>query len=109
MSKLTFDRENALRYQMYLVDHLINKQESQLQSLMQTKQQRVDMRMIMNESPLVWTTAAELLRPETQMYEMEKTISFQRHLKDFLVAKKRAIELLLIDEKDPKVSMVYTL
>ena len=103
MSKLTFNRENALRYQLYLVGHLITKQKKELNKIMEAKQQRLDMRMVMNESPFVWTTMSEVLRPETQILEMEKSITFQNSLVKFLQAKERAIELMIINENDPKV------
>lgn len=104
MSKLTFNRENALRYQLSLVGFMITKQKNELQSLMQTKQQRLDMRVMLNESPHVWKAMSEVLRPETQMIEMEKHIVFQEQLIKFLEAKQRALELMINDENDPKVS-----
>ena len=105
MSSLTFTRENALKYQLCMVGHLLRKQNEQLQSLMQTHQHRLDMRMVLNESPAVWEAMSEVLKPSTQVQSMERSIALQRQLVEFLKAKKKAIELMIEGNTDPKVNM----
>ena len=103
MSALKLDREKALQYQLCMVKQLIEKQQQTVLGARQVLQNRLDMRMILNESPAVWQSMTAVLKPNAQLESFQKDVDFQQQLLDFLKAKQRAIDLLLGDNQNPEV------
>ena len=105
MSTLKFDRNGALQYQLCLVRQLIVKQEELVQQQRCNHQHQVDMRMVLNESPIVWKSMSQVLKPSMSLENFEKDVEFQQQLLEFLRAKQRAIELTIAKVTEPKVSV----
>ena len=103
MSTLKFAPNEALQYQLYMVDQLLVKQNKDLQIMQTNQQHQMEMGLILNESPSVWNSMTEVLKPSAKFQALDKDIAFKQELVNLLKAKKKAILLMLADNKCPKV------
>ena len=102
---LKFNQTDAMKYQLHFVSELIAENKAELQALQHLQQQRMDMKVMVQQTPAVWNTMTQILRPSVQMESMEKTIELQQAVVSFLETKHEALMLMLTDQKCPEVRM----
>ena len=103
---VTFDRQNALKYQESVLSEMIDQAEAELQQLQDDQQQRSIMRNLVNDSLEVWQPLADILQPMNKPFRVNETVKYQRMLIDFMKIKKQAVVQLIEDQEDPKVYSV---
>ena len=100
---LNFDREEALKYQLQITSELLQVHEKDLQGLQKQAENTKTMREMVTGCPDTWKPLLSLMKPTPGQVEAEKYLSFQEKIVQFLKAKKTAIEMVIEDQKDPKV------
>lgn len=100
---LKFNFKEAYLYQKGMIQELILENSSVLDKLKTLKQERMHMRSLVDESPEVWEAMVQIIKPTTQITDSQKRISLQTKIGEFLQLKLEAVDLMILESKDPQV------
>ena len=106
---LNFNRSEALRYQLQITSELLRVNEDDLQCLQKQADNSKKMREMVTGCPDTWKPLLSLMKPTPGQVEAEKYLAFQGKIVQFLTAKKKAIMMVINDQKDPKVNYALIL
>ena len=101
--ELTFNFKEAYLYQKGMILELILDNSNVLDKLKTLKQERMQMRSLVDESPEVWEAMVQIIKPTTQITDSQKRISLQTKIGDFLKLKLEAVDFMILEMKDPQV------
>ena len=104
---LNFDRKQALNYQLQITSELLQVNETTLQNLQKQADNSKKMREMVTGCPDTWKPLLALMKPAPGQVEAEKFLAFQAKIVQFLTAKKKAIVMVMADQKDPKVGCTF--
>ena len=100
---LNFNRTEALEYQFQMASELLQVHEASLQGLQKQADDTIKVREMVTGYPETWKPLVALMKPTAGQAEAEKYLLFQKKIVQFLKAKKKAIHMVMNDQKDPKV------
>ena len=103
--QLAFKVEDAYKYQLALVQHLIRAHSEVLHKLKTMSNERRDMRALVGESPEVWDAMVQIIKPTSQITDAQKKISLQEKIVEFLKLKSQALEFMISGNKVPQVNV----
>ena len=101
--KLAFKLEDAYRYQKYMVVELIHAHSEVLDKLKTMKDERMNMRALVEESPEVWDAMVQIIKPTSQITDANKKITLQEKIVVFLKLKLQALNYMIFDNSSPQV------
>ena len=101
---LKFDRKNALAYQHQMVTEMLKKNTSILRDLAKETKDMKNMRKMLTSCPDTWKPLLQLLKSPSKEEDDEKKLLFQHKVVNFLKTKLGAINLMIEDNRDPKVN-----
>ena len=101
---LNFNRAEALEYQMQIANELICNFEKDLTRLQLQATGTMRAREMVAEYPNTWKPLFALMKPTPGQAEADKYLEFHKKVVSFLKAKREAINMVMTDQKDPKVS-----
>ena len=100
---LNFNRVEALNYQLQMAREMLQVYETDLQRLQRQASATQQTREMVTGCPETWKPLMALMRPTAGQMEADKILAFKEKIVEFLKAKIDAINLVLNDQKDPKV------
>ena len=100
---LTYNRSEALKYQLQMTQDLLRVHEVELQGLQKQADATKEMREMVTNCPDTWKPLLALMRQTPGQIEAEKYLDFNDKVVKFLQAKLNAIQMVIDDQKEPKV------
>ena len=101
---LNFNRSEALSYQLQIMEELLHVHEADLQRLKKQAEDTKVTREMLTNCPETWKPLLALMKPTPGQVEFEKYLNFHDKFVRFLQAKHEAVQMVINDQKDPKVS-----
>ena len=99
-----FGRTDALKYQKFLLMDMINQAEIDLQCLQENHEKQAALKRMINDSSDVWQPMSDILMPMNNVKRASTNVKYQTRLISFMKAKQQAVELLIENDTNPKVS-----
>ena len=108
MSKITvyFGRKDALKYQKFLLNDLINQSEKDLQCMQDLQAKQANLTQMVNTSTEAWQPLSTILKPLSNVNRSSTNVKYHQRLISFMKAKMHATDLLIEDCTDPQVHLI---
>ena len=103
---VTFNRLDALKYQSQMLAEIHEECESKLHQLQLEQVQCMEMQSAVRAAPEIWNNMTRVLRPLNQLNDLTKRVEFQQKLIKFCALKKQAVDMMIVNQKDPTVRLV---